>query len=352
MKKLQRIIASIAPMDHAIEPEVQSHLNHLTKPLGSLGVLEDIALRYCLITKSVRPVMGKKRILTFAADHGVSDEGVSAYPKEVTAQMVRNMLAGGAAINVLARHAGADVRVIDVGVADPLIDATGLCREKIKSGADNIKIGPAMTVEEALQAIHVGIAYAQTAAREGVTLMGTGDMGIGNTTASAALFSVLLPCGVEDITGRGTGINGTALMHKIRTIEQALSTNRDRLIDPLSCLAAVGGLEIAGICGCVLGSAANSIPVVIDGFISSAAALAACALCPNAKEYLFFSHRSDEKGHAVFFNRFGVAPILDLKMRLGEGTGAALAMTIIEAAIKIYNEMASFSSAGVSDKHA
>ena len=352
MKELQRIIASIVPVDRAIEPEVQAHLNNLTKPQGSLGVLEDIALRYCLATQSVRPAIGKKRILTFAADHGVVAEGVSAYPKEVTSQMVRNMLAGGAAVNVLTRHVGAEVRVIDIGVDDLMLNAPGLCQEKVKSGTANMAQGPAMSIEEALQAVHVGIDYAFAAAEDGVTLLGTGDMGIGNTTASSALYSILLPCTVEEITGRGTGIDDAGLTKKIQTIKKALLKNKDQLHDPLSCLAAVGGLEIAGICGCILGAAARRVPIVIDGFISSAAALVACALCPFVKEYLFFSHRSDERGHAAFFKLFGVWPILDLKMRLGEGTGAALAIFMIEAALKIYNEMSSFESAKVSGKHA
>ncbi|MBI5602133.1 MAG: nicotinate-nucleotide--dimethylbenzimidazole phosphoribosyltransferase, partial [Deltaproteobacteria bacterium] len=320
------------------------------KPPKSLGRLEDLAARFCLITNTTTPLLGRKKIFTFAGDHGVAEEGVSAYPKEVTPQMVRNILAGGAAVNVLARHAGAEVCVIDMGVDDPLADAPNLIRRKIKFGTNNMAKGAAMSLEEAGQAIEAGIELARSAAQDGVTLIGTGEMGIANTTPSSALFAALLPCPVEDITGRGTGIDDAGLIKKIEVIKRALKVNQAKLSDPLSTLAAVGGLEIAGICGLCLGAAASRIPVVVDGFISSAGALVACRLCPSVREYLFFSHLSEEAGHATFLRLFKVEPILDLKMRLGEGTGAALAMSIIEASVKIYNEMATFASAGVSDK--
>jgi nicotinate-nucleotide--dimethylbenzimidazole phosphoribosyltransferase len=350
MKELKNSIESIRQVNHEPEPKVQAHLNNLTKPHGSLGRLEEIALRYCLITGTAAPVLGKKRIYTFAGDHGVAGEGVSAYPKAVTTQMVRNMLAGGAAVNVLARHTGAEVRVVDIGVDDSLDNAPGLIRKKIRPGTGNIAQGPAMTTDEALQAIQTGAELAREAFREGVTLIGTGDMGIANTTPSSALFAAILPCEVEKITGRGTGIDDPTLERKIRVIKRALAVNKDRLSNPLEALAAVGGFEIAGICGLILGASACRIPIVVDGFISSAGALAACRMCGHVKEYLFFSHCSDEKGHKTFFRLFEAEPILDLRMRLGEGTGAVLAMSIIEAAIKIYNEMATFDSAGVSSK--
>jgi nicotinate-nucleotide--dimethylbenzimidazole phosphoribosyltransferase len=350
LKQLREFITAITPVNRDLEPEIKSHLDNLTKPPGSLGKLEDLATRYCLIRGTSEPVLGKKVIFTFAGDHGVADEGVSAFPKTVTPQMVRNMLAGGAAVNVLARHAGAEVRVIDIGVDDPLEDAPGLIRRKIKPGTANIARGPAMTVEEAVEAIKVGIELAQQAAKEGATLIGTGEMGIANTTPSSALFSVLLPCTVEEITGRGTGIDNNTLAHKVKVIEQAIATNARRLSDPLETLAALGGLEIAGICGLALGAASCGIPVVVDGFISSAGALVACKLNEHVKDYLFFSHRSQEAGHKIFFREFGVAPILDLEMRLGEGTGAALAMSIIEASLKVYSEMATFDSAQVANK--
>lgn len=350
MPALNTIIESITPIDRPLETAVRAHLDQLTKPPKSLGRLEDLAARYCLITNTTRPSLGRKKIFTFAGDHGVAEEGVSAYPKEVTPQMVRNILAGGAAVNVLARHAGAEVCVIDMGVDDPLADAPNLIRRKIKSGTNNMAKGAAMSLEEAGQAIEAGIELARSAAQDGVTLIGTGEMGIANTTPSSALFAALLPCPVEDITGRGTGIDDAGLIKKIEVIKRALKVNQARLGDPLSTLAAVGGLEIAGICGLCLGAAASRIPVVVDGFISSAGALVACRLCPSVREYLFFSHLSEEAGHATFLRLFKVEPILDLKMRLGEGTGAALAMSVIEASVKIYNEMATFASAGVSDK--
>lgn len=350
MKSLGNIIGLIRPVNRLLEPTIKTHLNNLTKPLGSLGKLEEIALRYCLASDTVTPKLGKKRIFTFAGDHGVADEGVSAFPKAVTSQMVRNMLAGGAAVNVLARHSGAEVRVIDIGVDDEFENASGLVRRKIRRGTSNMALQPAMTPEEAVRAITVGVELAQEAAREGVTLIGTGDMGIANTTPSSALFAALLPCPVEDITGRGTGIDDATLDRKIKVIKKSMQVNKNYLEDPLSTLAALGGFEIAGICGLILGAAANKIPVVVDGFISSAGALAACRMCETAGEYLFWSHRSEEQGHATFFRLFGAEPILDLKMRLGEGTGAAIAMTIIEASVKLYNEMATFTSAGVSGK--
>ncbi len=350
MKSLNEFIKGIQPINRSLEPAIRGHLDQLTKPPKSLGRLEDLATQYCLVTDTSKPHLGRKKIFTFAGDHGVAEEGVSAYPQEVTPQMVRNMLAGGAAVNVLAGHAGAELAVIDIGVADPLTDAPGLIRRKIKSGTDNIAAGPAMSLEEARQAIETGIEMARSAAEDGVTLIGTGEMGIANTTPSSALFAALLPCPVEDITGRGTGINDAGLVKKVEVIKRALKVNQDICTNPLSTLAALGGMEIAAISGLCLGAASARIPLVVDGFISSAGALVACRLCPTVKDYLFFSHLSEEAGHATFLRIFKVDPILDLRMRLGEGTGAALAMTVIEAAVKIYNGMATFASAGVREK--
>jgi nicotinate-nucleotide--dimethylbenzimidazole phosphoribosyltransferase len=344
---LEKTIEKIAPLDTTLLGEIHAHLDNLTKPPGSLGYLEKIAAQYCLITNTTCPVLGRKIIFTFAADHGVASRGVSAFPKEVTPQMVRNMLNGGSGVNVLARHAGAETRVVDIGVDDPLDGAEGLIRRKVRSGSGDISQGPAMSMEEARQAIQVGIDLALEAAREGFTLIGTGEMGIGNTTPSSALFAALLPCPVEEITGRGTGIDDAVLERKTSLIRQALEVNSHSLSSPLKALAALGGLEIAGICGLILGAASQRVPVVVDGFISSAAALCACRLCPQVRGYLFFSHFSAEAGYARFAEMMGIRPILDLDMRLGEGTGAALAMQIIEAAVKIYNEMATFNSAGV-----
>ena len=349
---LSSTIASIVKVNAEMEPEVRARLDNLTKPPGSLGYLEDIAARYCLITDTVNPAFGKKRIYTFAGDHGVVAEGVSAFPKEVTPQMVMNMLAGGAAVSVLARHAGAESYVVDMGVDDPLDGADGLIRRKVRPGTGNIAAGPAMSREEAVAAIEAGIELARQAKADGVTILGTGDMGIANTTPSSAMFAVLLPSDVESLTGRGTGINDDALRNKVAVIKRAIEVNKDLCTDALGTLAALGGLEIAGICGLCLGAAEARIPVVVDGFISSAGALAACRICEPVKDYLFFSHLSNEAGHRVFLNEFNVRPILDLGMRLGEGTGAALAMSIVEASIKIYNEMATFGSAGVSGENA
>ena len=350
MELLQETLEKIEKPDRSLEKEIQNHLDNLTKPPGSLGVLEDIAKKYCLARQTTAPRINKKAIYTFAGDHGVVEEGVSAYPKEVTPQMVLNMLNGGAAINVLARHANASVYVVDIGVDFDFKDAPGLIKKKIGKGTNNIRKGPAMTKEEAIQAIEVGIELANRAAEQGVDLLGTGDMGIGNTTPSAALFAALMQEKVENITGRGTGIDDNRLKNKIDVIKDSLEVNKEHLTDPISTLAALGGYEIAGICGLILGGAANKIPVVVDGFISSAGAIVAYKINPVVKEYIFFSHKSQETGHVKFLNWIGEKPILDLGMRLGEGTGAALAMTIIEAAIKIYNEMATFDSAGVSKK--
>ena len=351
MNILKQTVSSIVPVDQSSEPQIRAHIDSLTKPPGSLGRLEDLATRYCLITHTLKPSVIKKRIVAFAGDHGVAREGVSAFPKDVTSQMVRNMLDGGAAINVLARHVGAEVHVVDIGVNGPLKNSPDLIRRKVRGGTDNIVKGPAMTKAEAISAVEIGIKLAQDAYRERVSLIGTGEMGIGNTTPSSALFAALLPCKVEEIAGRGTGIDDLTLTKKIKIIKQALNINRERLSDPLSALAALGGFEIAGICGLIIGAASCCIPVVVDGFISSAGALVACKICPPVKEYLFFSHRSDEAGHEKFLKSFGVEPLLDLRMRLGEGTGAALAMSLIEGAVKIYNEMATFRSAGISGKN-
>ncbi|MFO7958021.1 MAG: nicotinate-nucleotide--dimethylbenzimidazole phosphoribosyltransferase [Candidatus Brocadiia bacterium] len=350
MNDLEVLIGAVEPVDRALEAEARAHLDDLTKPPGSLGRLEDAAVRYCLAQGTVSPELGARDIFVFAGDHGVVQEGVSAYGPEVTAQMVRNMLAGGAAVNVLARHVGADVHVVDIGVAGPLEDAPNLCRRKVRPGTANLAAGPAMTVKEAEEAVLVGAELAGQAADRGACLLGAGEMGIGNTTPSAALFAALLPCPVEQVTGSGTGLDAEGLARKVRIIERGLETNRDRLGTPLEALAAVGGLEIAGICGLILGAVSRRVPVVVDGFISSAGALVACRMCERVRDYLFFSHRSAEIGHGVFLEEFGAEPLLDLGMRLGEGTGSALAMSLIEAAVKAYNEMATFSSAGVSDR--
>ncbi|MEI6218793.1 MAG: nicotinate-nucleotide--dimethylbenzimidazole phosphoribosyltransferase [bacterium] len=350
MKDIKDVIGAVVPANRMIESEIRAHLDDLTKPRGSLGRMEEFALRYCLATGTYKPRLGKKRIVCFAGDHGVAAEGVSAYPKEVTPQMVMNMLAGGAAVSVLSRHAGIELVVVDAGVDDPLEHAQGLWRRKVGCGTGNIAREPAMTAQDASRAIMIGVELADAAKDHGVTLIGTGDMGIANTTPSSALFAAYLGCPVAEVTGRGTGIDDHALVHKVDVIKRALEANRKLLSDPFQTLAALGGFEIAGICGLVLGAAANRIPVVVDGFISSAGALAAIMMNRAVLDYMFFSHLSDEKGHRFLMEQFGIKPVLDLQMRLGEGTGAALAMPLIEASVKVYNEMATFSSAGVSDR--
>ena len=350
MTSLQQTLNAIHPVDRALAPAIQAHLDDLTKPQGSLGRLEELAMRYCLATHTVKPRLGRMRICCFAGDHGVAAEGVSAFPKEVTPQMVLNMLAGGAAINVFTRHVGAELVVVDMGVDAEFADAPSLLKRKVRRGTDSIMRGPAMSVAEAVQALETGIALAEEAAADGVTLLGTGEMGIANTTPAAALFAAYLGCRPEDIAGRGTGVDDERLRHKIAVIAASLEINRARLGDPLQTLAALGGFEIAGIAGLVLGAAARRVPLVVDGFISTAGALAAMRMCPPVADYLFFSHLSDERGHRPVFEKLGVMPILNLGLRLGEGTGAALSLSLIGAAIKMYNEMATFSSARVSGR--
>jgi len=334
----------------ALAGPVARRLDSLTKPQGSLGRLEEIALRYCLARGTAMPEPGPKKIVCMAADHGVAEEGVSAYPQAVTAQMVANMLAGGAAINVLARHTGAELELVDMGVTADLSRMAGLRSCRIRAGSNNIARGPAMSVEEAVRAVETGISIAREAASGGFALLGTGDMGIANTTPSSALFAALLPCRPAEVTGRGTGVDDAGLQRKLATIEKALSVNRPRLGDPLSALAALGGFEIAGIAGLIIGGAAFRLPVVVDGFISSAAALCAIRMNPAVARYIFFSHVSAEAGHRFVMDRIGERPVLDLSMRLGEGTGAAIAMSVIEAALKLYREMATFDSAGVTSR--
>lgn len=347
-KTLQALIEGIGPVNAEARSQAQARLDSLTKPRGSLGRLEELAMRYCAARGTASPQLRRKRICCFAADHGVARQGVSAFPSEVTAQMVRNMLAGGAAINALSRLAGAELAVIDVGVADPLQGAEGLVRRKVRPGTADMSEGPAMSADEAEAAVAAGVEMAEAAAADGVDILGTGDMGIANTTAATALFAAYLGLPAEGITGSGTGIDEPQRRHKTAVIERALAVNRERLKTPLQILAAVGGLEIAAICGLCLGGAANKIPVAVDGFISTAGAVAAIKMNERVKEYLFFSHLSQERGHAAVMSALGARPILALDMRLGEGTGAALAMIMLEAALKIYREMATFESAAVS----
>ncbi|MBI5192448.1 MAG: nicotinate-nucleotide--dimethylbenzimidazole phosphoribosyltransferase [Nitrospirae bacterium] len=348
MNMLQETLNSIKPLSMDLQDKTQKRLDNLTKPPGSLGRLEELARRYVTITGNEYPKIKKKVIYTFAGDHGVTQEGVSAYPKEVTYQMVFNFLRGGAGINVLASHAGAEVRVVDIGVDYMFEDAKGLIKKKIGMGTQNMALRPAMRMEECIRSLKTGIELAYEAHKEGADIIGTGDMGIGNTTPSSAITAVLTGKPVEQVTGRGTGINDDMFKNKIRVIEQSIAVNKPDARNPLDVLAKVGGFEIAGIAGLIIGAAACRIPVVIDGFISSAAALVAVSLKEEISQYLFASHLSVENGHQAILERIGIVPLFDLNLRLGEGTGACLAISLIEAGVKILTEMATFGEAGVS----
>jgi len=383
--KIQEIIQSIKAVDQSKSHEIQNALDNLTKPRGSLGNLEEVAKKYCLITgrlkpartavpgmsavaemsatpataaMSAMPAIRNKTIITMAADHGVAREGVSAYPQEVTRQMVINFLQGGAGINVLARHVGARVIVVDMGVAFDfesfdleslgLESLSGLVRKKVAYGTKNMLLGPAMSREEAFLSIERGMEVVEENWGQGIDLLGIGEMGIGNTTASSAILSAITGQPPERVTGRGTGIDEDRYQQKIAVIRQALQKNAPNPDDPLDVLSKVGGFEIGGLTGVILSAAARHVPVVIDGFISSAAALIAVKMAPAIVDYLFAAHRSVEVGHQLMLEYMGLTPLLDLRLRLGEGTGAALAMNIIEAGVKILNEMATFDQAHVS----
>lgn len=347
MNALRDSLLRITPLEDEHLAKAKHRLDNLTKPVGSLGKLESIAVQYAAIKRSIDSPIGRRIIFTCAGDHGVVDRGVSAYPREVTVQMVRNMLAGGAAVNVLARHVGAEVMVVDVGVAHDFAATEGLLIRKVGYGTNNITDGPAMSREHALLSIKVGIDLVADCARTGVDLIGTGEMGIGNTTPSSAILSVLADIAPEDAAGRGTGIDTTALSQKIDTITRAIAVNHPDPNDPVDVLAKVGGYEIGAIAGIIIGGALYRIPVVVDGFISTAGALVATRLNPVINDYLFYSHLSAEAGHKRMLEALGHDPIMNLDMRLGEGTGAAIAISIIEAAVKVMIGMATFESAHV-----
>jgi nicotinate-nucleotide--dimethylbenzimidazole phosphoribosyltransferase len=345
--RLRTWIERIGDTDAAAEAAAGARLDQLTKPPGSLGRLEELAKRLAGITGETIPVFERKAVIVMAGDHGVCEEGVSAFPAEVTPQMVLNFLNGGAAVNVLARQAGADVVCVDVGVNAEL-SHPGLISRKVRRGTANLARGPAMTADEAVQAVLVGIETVAELVERGYRLFGTGDMGIGNTTPSAALLAVLGGVPVADAVGRGTGVDDAGIARKIAAIERGLTVNKPDPRDPLGTLAKLGGLEIAGLAGVILGAAAHRCPVVIDGFISTAAALVAARLAPSCRAYMIASHLSQEQGHARLLQELGLTPVMRLDMRLGEGTGAALLFPLIDAAGRIMREMATFDSAGVS----
>jgi nicotinate-nucleotide--dimethylbenzimidazole phosphoribosyltransferase len=321
-----------------------------TKPQGALGRLEELACRLAAARGSALPQVARKIIVVMAADHGVTTEGVSAYPTEVTPQMVHNFVRGGAGINVLARLANARVVVVDMGVRGTHDFGPGVVAMKIGDGSANMAQGPAMTREQAEKSVESGIALAVALAEEGLDILGTGDMGIGNTTAASAIVAALRRVKPAEVTGRGTGIDDVTLARKIKVIERALEVNQPDPSDPLDVLTKVGGFEIGGLCGLMLGAASVHVPVVVDGHISGAAALLAVRLAPAVRGYLIAAHRSVEVGHRLALEELGPPPLLDLGMRLGEGTGAALAMLLVEAAMRVQTEMATFASAGVSEK--
>ncbi len=354
MKMLKETISKIEKVDYALGKKIQKRLDNLTKPPGSLGRLEELAQQVVEITKNEAPQFINKVIFTLAGDHGIAEEGVSAFPQEVTPQMVYNFLRGGAGINVLARHVGARVVVVDMGIAvkiqNPKSKTQNFKDRKIAWGTKNMVQEPAMTREEAIRSIENGIEVFEDEFKNGIDLVGTGDMGIGNTTPSSAIVAAITGERVENVTGRGTGIDDQALAGKIELIKRALSLNEPDPKNPLEVLSKVGGFEIGGLAGIILAGASRRIPVVIDGFISGAAALIAFSLEPKVKDYMFAAHCSVERGHKITLNYLGLKPILDLNLRLGEGTGAALGISIIEAGIKILTQMATFQDAGVSQK--
>ncbi|OGR30758.1 MAG: nicotinate-nucleotide--dimethylbenzimidazole phosphoribosyltransferase [Desulfuromonadales bacterium GWD2_61_12] len=343
---LHATLDKIKPVDKVRLAEIQARINCQTKPKGSLGRLEEFARRFVAITG--REEIRKKVVFTFAGDHGVVAEGVSAFPKEVTPQMVLNFVSGGAAINALARHAGAEVIVVDMGVDyDFPQTLAGLLNKKVAKGTGNFAREAAMTRQQAIQSLETGIELAFSCRDAGIDLVGTGDMGIGNTTPSAAIAAVLTGLTVKQVTHRGTGIDDATLAHKIEVIESGIALNKPDKEDPVDVLAKVGGFEIGGIAGLILGCAAAGIPVVVDGFISTAGALIASELHPQVRHYIFAAHKSVEIGHTHMLAKIGQAPMLDLDMRLGEGTGAALAMTLVEASLRALREIRTFEEAGV-----
>lgn len=349
MLLLKSTLEKIEKIDYSLDKETQARLDNLTKPTGSLGRLEEFAKKFVEISRIENPKLNNKVIFTLAGDHGIADEGVSAYPKEVTAQMVLNFLNGGAGINVLARCAGAKVIVADLGVATD-IDIAGLRKKKISHGTKSILKGPAMSYEEAVQSIEAGIELFEDEYINGIDIVGIGEMGIGNTTPSSAITAVITSCSVESVTGKGSGINDEKYRTKVEIIKKAIEINKPYSNDPIEILAKVGGFEIGGMTGVILAACARRVPVVVDGFISGASLLLASKLEPNILDYIYASHSSVESGHKIILDYLSLKPILDLNLRLGEGTGAAIAIPIIETSLRMLNEMATFTSAGISNK--
>jgi nicotinate-nucleotide--dimethylbenzimidazole phosphoribosyltransferase len=348
---LDQTLRAIEPAENpALRSRIGQRLDNLTKPRGSLGRLEEIVLRYGLATRQIEWQPPRKSLFVFCADHGVTAEGVSAFPSEVTYQMVRNFVAGGAAISVLCRHHDIDPVIVDMGVNHAFETGLAVINRKIGPGTKNFTREAAMSEEQAVRSLEAGIRLAQATNRLGYRLLGIGEMGIGNTTSASAIIAAMTRHDVWEVTGAGTGISEEQRRHKAAVIERALQLHRPDPADPLGVLRAVGGFEIGGMAGFLLGAAAARVPVCVDGLIATAAALLAAGLAPNTNDYLFFGHRSAEPGHRAALEMLTARPLLDLEMRLGEGTGAALAISIVESALRLYREMATFSSAGVSDQ--
>lgn len=344
-------IAEITGRDRQIGEQVSAYLDTLTKPPGSLGRMETLAVELAAMTREPFPEIDPPGVLVFAGDHGVAAEGISAFPQAVTAQMVANFIQGGAAINVFARQIGARLEVIDVGVATPLSDE-GIVHAKVRPGTANFVEADAMTRDEAEQAIRVGIQSANRMHDAGCRCLIVGEMGIANTTASSAMLTVMTGHELAATTGTGTGIPAQRLQHKQAVIERAISARQPDAGDPLDVLSKLGGLEIAAMAGAYLGAAARRLPVIVDGFIATVAALLACRLCPQTRDYLIFGHRSQEPGHALALAALDVRPLLDLELRLGEGSGAALAYPLLVSATRMLADMATFSSTGIADREA
>jgi nicotinate-nucleotide--dimethylbenzimidazole phosphoribosyltransferase len=352
---IKEIIERIVTVDHEWNEKAKKRTAQLVMPTRAMGRLHDVSERLCGIQKTLTPKIDRKAVLVMAGDHGVVEEGVSAYPQEVTGAMVQTFLSGGAGINAISRHIGADVQVVDMGIIqdldpDSIDGGHKLLKHKLSHGTANLAKEPAMTRQMAEQAILIGFQLASDLFRNGIEILGTGDMGIGNTTPSAAIGVVITGKTPEQMVGRGTGIDDNSLIKKREVVTRGIRVNNPDPRDGLDVLAKVGGFEIGGIAGCVLAGAFHSRPVVIDGFISTAGALIAHTLCPLVTEYIFAGHRSEEAGHGSMLKYLGLEPILDLGMRLGEGTGGTLAMSVMEGAVRVFNEVLTFKEAGVADK--
>ena len=348
-QRLQSLLARIRAVDNAEGERTRAYLDTLTKPPGSLGRLETLAIQLSAITGQRTPLVSPPGVAVFAADHGVADEGVSAFPQEVTAQMVANFAQGGAAINVFARQIGAQVDVVDVGVASPLA-LPSVVDAKVRAGTANMVREDAMSQGEAQRAIGVGADTVERLVVQGAKSIIVGEMGIANTTASSAMLAALLGVPAAQMVGAGTGIDSTQQAHKAAVIERALANRQANPDDPLEVLCKLGGLEIAAMAGAYLAAAAHRVPAVVDGFIATVAALTACRMAPALCDYLVFGHRSAEPGHVLALEALAAQPLLALEMRLGEGSGAALAYPLLQAAAAMLSDMATFSQAGVSGK--